>query len=210
MSVATTDNRKIFLGSGTTGPFTFDFRFYNNTDIKIVKTVAGVDTALAETTDYTLTGAGSYSGGSVTLSIALNTGEQITIYRQLPLTQDVDLRNQGAFFAETHEDVFDKVTMILQQHEETLIRCAKVPVTSEYDGETFMGKIFEVLKDAQEAQLGAEDAKTAAEIAQLGAEAARDTAYTYTQVGFMLNSAYDFGSVADASIYFPTDLGGLI
>ncbi|MDR8235854.1 phage tail protein, partial [Acinetobacter baumannii] len=32
-----------------------------------------------------------------------------------PVTQETDLRNQGKFFAEVHEDAFDKLTMLIQQ-----------------------------------------------------------------------------------------------
>lgn len=31
------------------------------------------------------------------------------------MQQETDLRNQGKFFAEVHEDAFDKLTMLIQQ-----------------------------------------------------------------------------------------------
>ena len=33
----------------------------------------------------------------------------------LPVVQETDLRNQGKFFAEVHEDAFDYLTMLIQK-----------------------------------------------------------------------------------------------
>ena len=49
------------------------------------------------------------------LTAPLATGWQISIARDLEPTQETDLRNQGKFFAEVHEDAFDKLTMLIQQ-----------------------------------------------------------------------------------------------
>ncbi len=35
--------------------------------------------------------------------------------RVLDVVQDTDLRNQGKFFPEVHEDAFDYLTMLIQQ-----------------------------------------------------------------------------------------------
>ena len=141
--ISTTDNKKMFNGSGTTGPFTFDFRFFYNTEIHVVKTsTSGVDTELTENVGYTLSGAGSYSGGSVTISSALASGEKLTIYRDVALVQPVDLRNKGAFFAEIHEDVFDRMTMVGQQLQEQIDRCAKIPITDSTDAAQLVSDII--------------------------------------------------------------------
>lgn len=72
-------------------------------------------TELILDTDYIVTGAGGYNGGNIILSKELVSGYQISISRELPVTQETDLRNQGKFFAEVHEDAFDKLTMLIQQ-----------------------------------------------------------------------------------------------
>ena len=76
---------------------------------------AGAAVELTLGTDYTVSGVGSYQGGSVTLLNAPANNTQVTIYRYVQeFTQKTDLRNQGAFLAEVHEDVFDLLTMMLQ------------------------------------------------------------------------------------------------
>ena len=104
MTVAITTSSKDFTGSGSTGPFTFAFRFLANADIKVFKTVAGVKSQLTETTHYTLTGARLYTGGSVTLVTALQTGEALRIERHTASLQGENITNQGANFRpEVHE-----------------------------------------------------------------------------------------------------------
>ena len=131
MTVESNVNKARFLGSGSAGPFTFDFRFFANSEINVIKTsTAGADTDLTETTDYTVAGAGSSTGGSVTLVTALATGEALTIYRVVEPVQTTSIRNQGAFFPEIHETVFDKLTMMVQQLSDSVKRALKLPVAS--------------------------------------------------------------------------------
>lgn len=129
MTLATSASSATFNGSGGTGPFTFNFRFFADTDIVVTKNVSGVSTTLIKGVDYTITGAGSYSGGSVTLTVALNTGEILTIRRVMDLTQLTSIRNQSAFHPEIHEDVFDRLTMQIQQVN-TLASSASVTVST--------------------------------------------------------------------------------
>lgn len=116
MSLSTTSSMAIFNGNGTTGPFSFGFKFFSNSDIHIFKTSAlGVVTNFIEGQQYSLTGAGSDLGGAVTLSSVLAVGEFLTVHRQLPLVQSTVLPNNGPFFASTHERTFDRLAMMIQQ-----------------------------------------------------------------------------------------------
>ncbi len=72
-------------------------------------------TVLTLDTDYTVTNAGGFNGGNVVLTAPLATGWKISVARELEPTRETDLRNQGKFFAEVHEDAFDKLTMLIQQ-----------------------------------------------------------------------------------------------
>jgi hypothetical protein len=143
MTVSTSSNRADHTGNGSASTFSFTFRIFANTDLLVTKADAdGVETVLTLTTDYTVSGAGSYNGGSITLVAgALPSGHTLTILRELDITQETDLRNQGSFFAETHEDVFDRHTMVMQQLQEQIDRAAKLPVTSTEDAEALVADI---------------------------------------------------------------------
>ncbi|WP_249921732.1 hypothetical protein [Escherichia coli] len=116
MTVSTEVDHNEYTGNGVTTSFPYTFRVFKESDLLVQ--VVDLDeniAVLALDTDYTVTGAGGYNGGNVILSMALANGYKISISRELPATQETDLRNQGKFFAEVHEDAFDKLTMLIQQ-----------------------------------------------------------------------------------------------
>lgn len=116
MTVSTEVDHNEYTGNGVTTSFPYTFRVFKESDLAVQ--VVDLDeniAVLALDTDYTVTGAGGYNGGNVILSKALANGYQISISRELPVTQETDLRNQGKFFAEVHEDALDKLTMLIQQ-----------------------------------------------------------------------------------------------
>lgn len=116
MTVSTVVDHNDYVGNGVTTSFPYTFRIFKKSDL--VVTVIDLNenlTVLTLDSDYTVTNAGSYTGGTVILPAALATGWQISIARELQATQETDLRNQGKFFAEVHEDAFDKLTMLIQQ-----------------------------------------------------------------------------------------------
>ncbi|MGI1966252.1 hypothetical protein ACRRAR_22980 [Citrobacter freundii] len=116
MTVSTEVDHNDYTGNGVTTSFPYTFRIFKKSDL--VVQVVDLNESITELildTDYTVTGAGGYTGGNVVLSSPLANGYQISISRELPVTQETDLRNQGKFFAEVHEDAFDKLTMLIQQ-----------------------------------------------------------------------------------------------
>ena len=116
MTVSTVVDHNDYTGNGVTTSFPYTFRIFKKTDLAVsVVDLSENITVLVLDTDYTVTNAGGYSGGSVVLTTPLENGWQISIARELEPTQETDLRNQGKFFAEVHEDAFDKLTMLIQQ-----------------------------------------------------------------------------------------------
>jgi len=139
MTVASTTRRNDAVGNGSTSNYPYTFRILDEADILVsVENTSGTITTLVLTTDYTVNGVGSYSGGSIDLVDAgqawltsgnLITDYKITIRRRLTLTQLTDLRNRGGFYPEDHETVFDRDTMIDLQQQDELDRSLKFPET---------------------------------------------------------------------------------
>jgi len=120
MAINTTISRVQYNGNSLTVSFPVTFKFIQNSDI-----VAELDDGTTVTTwvldtDYTLSGAGVDTGGTLTATTAPATGETLTIYRQVTLTQESDLVTTGAFNSQTVEDMVDKNTQMIQQLSEGL------------------------------------------------------------------------------------------
>lgn len=103
-------------GSGT--EFAVPFRFLDSSHLVVTTTLANQATTLATGVDYSVTGAGGASG-AVTLVAASRcpSGHTLKIVRTLPLTQPTALPSSGPFSPKTHENAFDRLTMISQQLE---------------------------------------------------------------------------------------------
>jgi len=105
--------------------FAYPFAIFKDADLKVYLTPAGNeadDTAdiVVLTTDYTVSGAGTTSGGNVTLLAAATAGDIITIIRDLPIERTIDYQNLGDLSSETFNDDLDKIIMMMQQNEREL------------------------------------------------------------------------------------------
>jgi len=116
MTLATTDSRIQYSPNGVTVNFAFPYYFLSGSHLQVIETsILDVDTVKVLDTDYTVTGAGVLSGGTVVFGVAPTSGTRITITRIVPVTQLLDYIANDAFPAETHELGLDKLTMICQQ-----------------------------------------------------------------------------------------------
>ena len=133
MTVSTTTNRASYSGNGSTAAFAYGFKIFADADLTvIIRSSAGVETTKTLTTHYTVSGAGTDSGGNVTFTTGNipASGETVVILRKLTLTQGTDYVANDPFPAESHEDALDRLTMISQQHDEAIGRALKVSQTN--------------------------------------------------------------------------------
>lgn len=130
MTIVSTTNRADYVGSGSTGPYSFNFRIFAATDLIVTKRdLSNVETTLAYPTDYSVAGVGVGAGGSITLTSALTSGFALTIRRAPPLLQSTSIRNQGTYFPATVEDALDYGTMTVQELATLLANCLTFPVS---------------------------------------------------------------------------------
>lgn len=147
MTVSSQTRGITFVGTGLAAPFPLPFRFFNNSEITAYLVEDnGSLTLLAQGTDYTLTGAGEpeIDGGAIgvlTKTTPLASGKKMYVARTLPAVQQTDIVNQGEFFASVHEDVFDRLTMVDQQHAEELNRCIKISPADEITPDQLLASI---------------------------------------------------------------------
>lgn len=141
MSLSSTTMKNNYTGNGTTNVYAYGFKIFDEDDLRVIVVDSdGVETVLTKTTDYTVSGVLSSSGGNVTLVNAsqawldssgyLKTGYSMVIIRSPELKQESYFRNQGSYFPETHESQFDKIVMLLQLLNNGVSRAPKLKETS--------------------------------------------------------------------------------
>jgi len=115
MTVSTTTSKVSYTGNGSTTVFAYTFKIFADAEVtvyvdNVVKTL---------TTHYTVSGAGTASGGNVTFT-AGNTpasSTSVVLLRNISQTQATDYVENDSFPAETHEAALDKLTMLVQDVE---------------------------------------------------------------------------------------------
>ena len=117
MTVSSAQSYVEYSGDGATKAFTIPFYFLLNTDIGVmIADASGNVTDLVNGTNFSVTGQGDSSGGTVTLNTAYAAGNTILVYRNPPVTQETKYYENGKFPANSHEKALDKLTMLIQEY----------------------------------------------------------------------------------------------
>lgn len=134
MTVSTTGSSAQFFPNGVTTHFPFRFRFFQNTDLKVFwQDLMGNIELLKLNSDYTVQGAGAEDGGAIDTTGAPLQNGTLVVARVMIATQLTSFRNQGEFFAEIHEDAFDRLIMLVQQTIDNQGRGLTIPPTDPLD-----------------------------------------------------------------------------
>ena len=110
---------------------TFDYPFPIFEDADLVVDIDGTTKTL--TSDYSVTGAGADTGGTIVLVVATVGGEIVTIYRQTAITRTTDFQQNGPLSSKSFNDQLDKLTVIAQELDAAIQRCLRIPTTAEVD-----------------------------------------------------------------------------
>lgn len=119
MAVANTPGFIEYTGNGVTTTFAYPFKIFVTTDL-VVK-LAGV----TQTTGFSVTGAGSDTGGSVIFTTAPASAAAVGLYRVLPVVRTTDYQQSGDFYQETVDNDQDYQTILIQDLDS---RALKVPI----------------------------------------------------------------------------------
>lgn len=164
------DNRITYSGNGNTTEFAYQFKILDRTDIKVLLTDADGKEKLL-TKDYYVDvekNVVRYPGYAVGAEVpeserppVLPAGWKLTIYREVPVTQETDLPDQYPF--NQVEDIGDKLTMIAQQLTDVTGRSLKIGVSTSADIDTTIpwenGKSFRISDDGKTLELTEDPAK---------------------------------------------------
>jgi hypothetical protein len=136
MTVSSETSKVTYLGDGSTVVFAVPFYFLASNEVKVVHTDgAGVETTWMAGTHYEIAGAGSPSGGTITVKTTPtdytpDSGDRLIIKRDLDLVQETDYPEGGQFPASAHEQALDRLVMLCQQLNEEISRTLKLAESS--------------------------------------------------------------------------------
>jgi len=131
MTITTTIIKNSFSGNGSTTVFAYSFKIATTADMEvIIRSSTGTETVKSLTTHYTVSGAGSASGGNVTMGTPPATGETLVIRRSTTQTQALDLVENDPFTADSMEGAFDKNLSVAQELQEQIDRSLKISRTN--------------------------------------------------------------------------------
>jgi hypothetical protein len=172
------NNKSTYVGNNNTTVFPRLFPVWNANQVKVVLTENNTDTVLTLGTHYTVQGVNNPNPSTWTITYPVNgtpltPSQKLTIVSKVPYLQDTDFANQGGFFAETHEDVADKMVLMVQQLAEEVSRAVKVAIGSNTTPEAL---IAQLQTDAANATASAAAAATSATNAANSAAAAATSA----------------------------------
>lgn len=174
MTVSMQVSKRIYAGNGVTRQWEVDFPLASPQDVRVyITSEAGAETELSA--DFELNAAGTelvyptLASGKPPLA----EGWTLTLERQTPLTQEIDLIRQGEVDAEVLESGYDKLTLMVQELNEKVSRSIKYPVsTSVEDLETdsFLKNILAIKQDSLNASAAAVSAAQTAEVCATNAQ----------------------------------------
>lgn len=163
MSLPYSPSRAVFDGNGAATKFPFTFRVWEPSEIAVSVTDPRGVTETASEYDVTLAGSGN--GGTVTYlheGAPLAVGWRLTILRNMPFIQSVDLLSGTRFDPQVIEDQLDQATAERQQLKEAVDRAVKLPAASDMTPEEYGRELLDARDDAQQsAQQAAQSAQQA-------------------------------------------------
>ena len=132
MALTTTTNKVIHDGNASATVFPYSFPILSASHLTVIYTDADdVETTLSAS-QYSVTGIGSRTGGSVTYPLAgspIAAGTKLTIVRTVPYTQTTVLSNQGGYYPEVIEARLDQIYMAMQQLAEIVGRTSTFSIS---------------------------------------------------------------------------------
>lgn len=200
MSISTTDRKAgPFIGNGVTAAFDFEFKVFSTADVLVVRTdLAGVETELTITTDYTVAlnpDQEEYPGGTVTMVAVPASGIKVTLTSQVAELQQTELTNAGGFYPAVINTALDRLTILVQQLSEKVGRAVKVSISSATDPDQLVAD----LSAASGVATAAAETATAAAISASDSALAAEASAESLDASALMQKANNLSDVVSAS-----------
>jgi hypothetical protein len=187
--MAVTDQTPLntYTGNGVTTVFAYSFLVLLAGDLSAK--VGG--TVKTQGVDFTVSGAGVSSGGSVTFTTAPASGVRVELYRDTALARVTDYQDNGDLLADTVNLDFDRIWLAMQERNRDVSSTVRAPV-----GETL-------------AEMPAAATRASRLLAFDAAGAPEESPFTTTQVASAIAAAYTGMGTADAAAFIAAGTGAI-
>lgn len=111
-----------YTGNGVTTLFAYEFQVLAAADL-----VVKVNGAVVASSEYTLTGVGSQTGGTVEFDAAPASGVAVLLAREMALERATDYQEQGDLLADTVNQDFNRLWLALQQQRSSIGGAVRAP-----------------------------------------------------------------------------------
>lgn len=169
-----------YQGNDATTSFDFQFKIFDESELVAIRTDENdVNYTLILDTDFSVTGVGNNTGGSITYPLSgspLPATQRLTLYPKYALTQTLDFTNQDKAYFELFEEGLDRANLKIKMLQEALERSVKISPTSLNTPDDYLNEASTSASAAASAASAASTANTDAQNAKTAAEAARDIA----------------------------------
>lgn len=129
MSVSGTSTKSVYTADGSNKYFPYSWEILESSDVQLWVTDLNSNTSQVTTNFDVDTSNSRVIYPNVASGLGpLASGYIVTVIRVLPLTQPVDLVNQGVTDLGVLEEAYDRLTLITQQLQEQLNRSVKYPI----------------------------------------------------------------------------------
>ena len=175
MSVQNQTVKNVYAGNGSTTVFPYTFALNEEDGEYVGVYVTNDDDVSEKTTNFTI----NTTAKTVTYPKTgdpLPAGKKITLRREIPNEQELNLENLGPFFAEDVEDELDRIVMMIQQIYETNSRAITTDMASDETPEEFKDRLLASSEAAAASAAAAAISETNAHNSELAAAASETNA----------------------------------
>lgn len=118
--------RKQYIAAAGEKDFDYPFPIFEDADLVVVVNAV----TLALNTDYTVSGAGNDTGGTVSFLLGRNANDVVTIFRDIAIERTTDFQQNGPWTSVAINEELDRMTLVEQQLELAIGRAIRVPVSA--------------------------------------------------------------------------------
>lgn len=109
------DRRVQLIAAAGQTEFPYDYPIFDDDDVAVYEFENDIETKLVKTTQYTVDGVESQTGGNIILVTGATSGVQYTIQGERPIARTSDFQDSGDFQAKTVNDELDILTVMIQE-----------------------------------------------------------------------------------------------